>query len=192
MISCPKRKTMAENDVNLYDLRLKLFGPTLDDSVLYGIDRMIDCFVKQRDTKQLERKESFYRSCEALPVLEDTPPIAQLLPPKLSSDEMDIIIDAIVQSRRGSQKSTRKVRSTPPSAQKAPYPQLRRTRWAIARINEFDDGGKTYEIMKPLDGTAPLPTVSQDTEIVFAVLLNGNTLSYRIQQQQLNPPAEAH
>ncbi|XP_035916050.1 uncharacterized protein LOC118513857 [Anopheles stephensi] len=188
---------MANDGVNLYDLRLKLFGPTLDDSVLYGIDRMIDYFVSQKENKAPERKESFYRSCEALPVLEEMAPIGQHLPPKLSADEMDIIIDAIVQSRRNSQKSARKVRTTP-SRQTGPFPRLRQTRWAIARINEFDDGGKTYEIMKPLDGTALLPTVSQDTEIVFAVLQNGNTLSYRIQQQQqqqqqqLNPPAEAH
>ncbi|XP_050078668.1 uncharacterized protein LOC126565526 [Anopheles maculipalpis] len=170
---------MAQNSVNLYDLRLKLFGPTLDDSVLYGIDRMIDYFAKQKNRKEPEKKESFYRSCEALPVLEEIAPIPQRLPPKLSSDEMDFIIDAIVQSRR--QKSTRKANSTP-SRRIGPYPQFRQTRWAIARINEFDDGSKTYEIMRPLDGASlqPTVTVSQDTEIVFAVLQNGNTLTYRI------------
>uniref|UniRef100_A0A182W7E8 Uncharacterized protein n=1 Tax=Anopheles minimus TaxID=112268 RepID=A0A182W7E8_9DIPT len=178
---------MSGKGGNLHDLRLKLFGPTLDDSVLYGIDRMINCFVqKETHYKEPLEHESFYRSCEALPVVHDAAtPIPQLIVPKLSPEEMDFIIDAIVQSRRNSVKSGRKVVA---AGKHNPEPRLRHTRWAIARINEFDDGGKTYEIMKPLDGTMP-PTgaVSQDTEIVFAVLQNGNTLSYRI---ELPDPSE--
>ncbi|XP_052899630.1 uncharacterized protein LOC128306005 [Anopheles moucheti] len=172
---------MSANSVNLHDLRLKLFGPTLDDSLLYGVDRIINCFVHgQKGSKGPLKTESFYRSCEALPEHDRTAPNLHLLAPKLSSDEMDIIIDAIVQSRRNSLKPGRKV--TASTSRHDADPKLRHTRWAIARINEFDDGGKTYEIMKPLDGTL-LPTVSQNTEIVFAVLQNGNTLSYRIQLQ---------
>ncbi|XP_049288035.1 uncharacterized protein LOC125766278 [Anopheles funestus] len=168
---------MSANSINLHDIRLKLFGPTLDDSVLYGIDRVISYLVRSgKGNKGPRKTESFYRSCEALPVHEGTTRFPQLLAPKLSTEEMDMIIDAIAQSRRNSLKLRRKVTTT---SKENSEPKLRRTRWAIARINEFDDGGKTYEIMKPLDGT-PLPAMSQDTEIVFAVLQNGNTLSYRI------------
>uniref|UniRef100_A0A182P4R7 Uncharacterized protein n=1 Tax=Anopheles epiroticus TaxID=199890 RepID=A0A182P4R7_9DIPT len=98
---------------------------------------------------------------------------------------LNLIIDAIVQSRRNSQKYARKTRS-----EKRSEPRLRQTRWALARINEFDDGGKTFEIMKPLDGTEeglPGTVPLTDTEIVFAVLQNGNTLTYRAHRPQ---PAE--
>ncbi|XP_061510376.1 uncharacterized protein LOC133392802 [Anopheles gambiae] len=179
---------MSGNGVNLHDLRLKLFGPTLDDSVLYGVDRMIDCFRRCKDTPRVPvRSASFYRSCETLPPLEpNTPSPSTFEPPaaKLSPDEMDLIIDAIVQSRRqNGQRYARKVNAAPARRVKSSEPRLRETRWALARINEFDDGGKTYEIMKPLDGSR-LPTgtsVSMDTEIVFALLQNGTTLTYRIQ-----------
>ncbi|XP_053663193.1 uncharacterized protein LOC128712322 [Anopheles marshallii] len=178
---------MSANSVNLHRLRLKLFGPTLDDSILYGIDRIINCFAHgQKGSEGPLKTESFYRSCEALPVCDGTAPNPQLLAPKLSTDEMDIIIDAIVQSRRNSPKPGREV--TTPASSHNVDPQLRQTRWAMARINEFDDGGKTYEIIKPLEGGL-LPPVSQDTEIVFAILQNGNTLSYR-SQLQLDPSAE--
>uniref|UniRef100_A0A182MFD4 Uncharacterized protein n=1 Tax=Anopheles culicifacies TaxID=139723 RepID=A0A182MFD4_9DIPT len=182
------KKAMSTNVVNVHDLRVKLFGPTLDDSVLYGIDCLIDRFVQREKRKKepLEDVLCSYRSCEALPVHEGTTPLPQIIEPKLSPEEMDIIIDAIVQSRRNSVKSRRKAVAT---GKDNPAPRLRQTRWAIARINEFDDGGKTYEIMKLPDGTVPTPagTLSQDTEIVFAVLQDGNTLTYRI---QLPDPSE--
>uniref|UniRef100_A0A182JRE9 Uncharacterized protein n=1 Tax=Anopheles christyi TaxID=43041 RepID=A0A182JRE9_9DIPT len=178
---------MSGNGVNLYDLRLKLFGPTLDDSVLYGIDRMIDCLQRCKNKRAPVRSGSFYWSCETLPVQEPNAaaPLPQPPAPKLSPDEMDLIIDAIVQSRQlNRQKYARKV-STPARRSKPSQPQLRQTRWALVRINEFDDGGKTYEIMKPLDGSnLPMGRVSTDTEIVFALLQNGNTLTYRIQPRQ--------
>ncbi|XP_053673705.1 uncharacterized protein LOC128723965 [Anopheles nili] len=164
---------------NVTDLRLALFGPTLDDSVLYGIDQLIGCFQPRATSDaQSSDEDSFYASCETLPVKEKL-----LLPhePKLSFDEMNYIIDAIAHFRRRSRArhgdgSRARPRSTP---------LLRHSRWALARINEYDDGAKTYEVMKALD-EIPIPPKpkSQDTEIVFAVLQNGNTLTYHKQRQQ--------
>ncbi|KAL9706812.1 hypothetical protein quinque_010330 [Culex quinquefasciatus] len=79
-------------------------------------------------------------------------------------------------------------------------PRLTATRWAIARVNEFDDGAKTYEILpdaakllpvvegrKPLDvlrrmqklqKTEPVPELTA-TEVIFATLPGGHTIAYK-------------
>uniref|UniRef100_A0A182Q5N0 Uncharacterized protein n=1 Tax=Anopheles farauti TaxID=69004 RepID=A0A182Q5N0_9DIPT len=164
------------NGSKLCDLRHKLFGPTLDDSVLYGVDRMIDCFQTKKSNTKPVKVESFYRSCESLHPIEKKFTLSQL-DPKLSPLEMDYIIDAVGHAREKSQSHARGTsRTLRYELQRSlPAPKLRQSRWAIARINEYDDGTQTYEIMNPLPAVA-------DTEIVFALLPNGIALSYRTQR----------
>uniref|UniRef100_A0A182F1K8 Uncharacterized protein n=1 Tax=Anopheles albimanus TaxID=7167 RepID=A0A182F1K8_ANOAL len=178
--SFPKRSILAET-------RLKFFGPALDESLLYGIDRLIDSLWQTSTAPARnafepdEQNMSLYQSCETLPfeANEGTTtvkhgPVSKSLFPKLSRDEMDFLLHAIEQSRRKT--SNRRAKALR-SSHVATEPQLHRTRWAIARINEYDDGAKTYEIMKSLDEKRlPLEANPAGTEIVFAVLKNGASL----------------
>ncbi|XP_055635754.1 uncharacterized protein LOC129775268 [Toxorhynchites rutilus septentrionalis] len=61
--------------------------------------------------------------------------------------------------------------------------RLVRTRIAIARVNEFDDNAKTYEILQ-LEPSSVAPIIGGSlkkakTEIVFATLPDGSTISYQ-------------
>uniref|UniRef100_A0A182NTM3 Uncharacterized protein n=1 Tax=Anopheles dirus TaxID=7168 RepID=A0A182NTM3_9DIPT len=182
----------SRNATKLCELRLKLFGPTLDDSVLYGIDRMAHCFRTKNSDKAPAEVESFYWSCESLPPLEKKCTLSQLAP-KLSPEEMDYIIDAIAQSRENSLKHARRTTRAPRHETERPSsaPKPRHSRWAIARINEYDDGAQTYEIMNPPGATllaaATRQTTPADTEIVFALLPNGSSLPFRTQRRSHQP-----
>ncbi|XP_050094097.1 uncharacterized protein LOC126576835 [Anopheles aquasalis] len=185
--SFPKKSILAGT-------RLKFFGPTLDESLLYGIDRLIDSLWQSATTtarhsfESDEQNLSLYQSCETLPIETDLAgittehsPQSKSLFPKLSQDEMDYLLNAIEQSRRKST-SNRRTKDTKPTATRdaSTQPQLRQTRWAVARINEYDDGAKTYEIIKSLDEKRlPRDAIPTGTEIVFAVLKNGASLCDR-------------
>lgn len=82
----------------------------------------------------------------------------------------------------------------PKAAANGRRPKQIRTRWAFVKVNEFDDGAKTYDVLRTdlqvvdierlkdsLGGTiaaADLPPEAP-TEIVFVALPDGSSLCYR-------------
>ncbi|XP_058454462.1 serine/arginine repetitive matrix protein 1-like [Malaya genurostris] len=74
------------------------------------------------------------------------------------------------------------------SPPKAPSrrPKQIRSRWALARVNEFDDGAKTYDII--LDDTLEQKLTKMPTdfhpEVVFATLPDGSAVSYRFTKEK--------
>ncbi|XP_065094504.1 uncharacterized protein LOC135715023 [Ochlerotatus camptorhynchus] len=102
-------------------------------------------------------------------------------------------------SPRASRPTTLRSLSTPPPKAPSRRPKLIRTRWAIVKVNEFDDSAKTYEILQTdqhsaddvdqlknqlVGAGADLPP-EMITEIVFANLPDGSTLSYRLGSEKL-------
>uniref|UniRef100_A0AAG5DW52 Uncharacterized protein n=1 Tax=Anopheles atroparvus TaxID=41427 RepID=A0AAG5DW52_ANOAO len=174
--------------VNLSELRIKLFGPTLDDSVLYGMDRLMDYFTvapgKEIASRQdSANEETFYESCESFPLeaaaIQPPHNMSKFTVAKLSSKEMEYIRRAIAQPHRKSQRRLARAEPDDRNAQ----PEVLRSRWALAHVNEFDDGSQTYEIMKSTDEKLLSKSVARaSTEIVFARFKNGRTGSYRVSQ----------
>ncbi|XP_021696988.1 uncharacterized protein LOC110675671 [Aedes aegypti] len=97
---------------------------------------------------------------------------------------------------RTSRHSTLRSLSSPPpkASTNARRPKQIRTRWAFVKVNEFDDGAKTYEVLQTdlqvvdverlkdsLAGTISATDLPPEapTEIVFAALPDGSSLCYR-------------
>ncbi|XP_058814594.1 dentin sialophosphoprotein-like [Topomyia yanbarensis] len=74
-----------------------------------------------------------------------------------------------------------------PSKLPAQRPKQILSRWALARVNEFDDGAKTYDIVLDETLEQKLPKLLSECpvpEIVFATLPDGCTISYRFEKEK--------
>ncbi|KFB48162.1 hypothetical protein ZHAS_00016227 [Anopheles sinensis] len=183
--------SLPKSSVNFSELYIKLFGPTLDDSLLYGVDRLMDFWKETDEAKSNSaNEESCYGSCETLAFLPTTTTstttivnqhtphtVSKYTVPKLSRKEMETICGAISQAQFKNQ--ARQVAAK--RNERYPDPNMLRSRWAITRINEFDDGTKTFEIIKSAnEELLPAWAEPKGTEIVFAMFKNGCTGSYRV------------
>lgn len=57
-----------------------------------------------------------------------------------------------------------------------PKPKIVETKWALSRVNTFDDDSKTFEIIENSDNG--YHQSNGRTEAMFAVLPNGTTIYY--------------